>query len=106
MPNSNVPNVYCDAHLSVNVTTTGSMDKSIFEAMACGVPVITSNRALDEDFPDLICKENSADDLAAKIGKLISLEDKEYSMLRELVREYVVSEHGIGQLVDKIISVS
>ncbi|MCE2490918.1 MAG: glycosyltransferase, partial [Anaerolineae bacterium] len=33
------------AHILVNLSETGSVDKAVLEAMACGIPVVTSNEA-------------------------------------------------------------
>ena len=33
------------AHVMVNLSATGSLDKAVLEAMACGLPVITANEA-------------------------------------------------------------
>jgi len=104
VPNSIVPGLYRDAALSVNVTTTGSMDKTIFEAMACGVPVVTSNQAMLDSFPELVCLENNPIDLAEKIDCITKMNEKGRLELSRKVRGYIQREHSIDLLVGKIDS--
>ena len=44
--------LYRTAALHVNVSGTGSMDKTVMEALACGCPVLTSNEAFFETSRD------------------------------------------------------
>lgn len=48
-----VPNIFKDATVSVNLTPTGGMDKVVIESLAAGVPALTSNEAYRKSFDDL-----------------------------------------------------
>lgn len=52
VPQARMPRLYEDAFVHLNVSATGSMDKTVLEALACGCPVITSNGAFREIFRD------------------------------------------------------
>ena len=43
-----MPRFYHSAKLFVNASTTGSLDKTVLEALACAVPVRTSNEAFHD----------------------------------------------------------
>ncbi|MEK7535920.1 MAG: glycosyltransferase [Patescibacteria group bacterium] len=43
-----MPNFYRSAKLFLNASTTGSLDKAVLEALACAVPVRTSNEAFHD----------------------------------------------------------
>lgn len=65
-----IASLHSRAFVHVNVSATGSMDKTVLEALACGVPVVTSNesyRGFLADLPDCFLKSESADELAARI---------------------------------------
>lgn len=47
IPMSKTPDEYRDAFLHINVSNTGSMDKTVLESLACGCPVLTSNEAFE-----------------------------------------------------------
>lgn len=46
VPRSRLPFEYSTADVAVNLTPSGAFDKAALEAMACGLPLVTSNRAL------------------------------------------------------------
>lgn len=111
--NKNIPNVtfegnvrpenigefYRKALIFVNLSSTGSIDKAILEAMACGLKIVTSNEA----FADILDPENMTDgsssDLAKKIETISGREDS------EKWREYVVSNHSLARLIGHISEV-
>lgn len=76
IPNTQMPRIYCDASMSVNMTPTGGIDKAVLESMAARTPVLTSNEAfrayLGEYADDLIFVEGDENNLAEKIAKLFS----------------------------------
>lgn len=62
--------LHARAFVHVNVSATGSMDKTVLEALACGVPAITSNgsfRGLLADLPECLLESDCAGVLAARI---------------------------------------
>lgn len=107
VPNYQAPALYNAHTLSVNMTPTGSFDKTIIEAMACELPVIVSNRALREVFlPELADKlmfeEKNSEDLADKLQGLLQLSGREEAELGGTMRKLIVEKHSLPKLIDKL----
>ena len=97
--NSDLPAYYQSHQIYVNLSRTGSLDKTIVEAMASGCTVLSSNDSAREFLPpELIIPDNNPVRLADKI---IEIKDKNYS---EQLREYVIKNHSLENLIDKISS--
>ncbi|HCX27732.1 MAG TPA: hypothetical protein DHI91_01160 [Candidatus Portnoybacteria bacterium] len=88
----------------VNATPSGSMDKTIFEAMSCGSIVIVSNKSLIGKIDNnLIFEENSHRDLAKKLAAMLSLSVSEKEDIIEKLRNFVIQNHGLDFLVEKLL---
>ncbi len=110
VPNYQAPALYNAHFLSVNMTPTGSFDKTIIEAMACELPVIVSNHALREIFPSelaakLMFEEKNSDDLAKKIAALLNLSDEEKNQIGKKMRQLIIEKHSLTSLVDKLTKI-
>jgi glycosyltransferase involved in cell wall biosynthesis len=100
---------YQQADVMVNLSKTGSIDKAVLEAMACGLPVVTSNEA----FRDMLARwdallfipPDSPEQLAASLMKLKHIFDAERLELGNELREIVVREHSMDRLIAHLISV-
>lgn len=51
LPQGDIASAHRRAFVHVNLSSTGSMDKTVLEALACGCPVVTSNAAYRGFFP-------------------------------------------------------
>jgi glycosyltransferase involved in cell wall biosynthesis len=95
----NIVDIYRSADIFINLSSTGSIDKAILEAMACGLKIVTSNEA----FKNILDAENLTDgsprDLAEKI-EIISARER-----TDKWREYVVREHSLRNLIGHISQV-
>jgi glycosyltransferase involved in cell wall biosynthesis len=88
---------YQGAKVFVNLSQTGSMDKTVLEAMSVNVPVVTSNEAyLNEGF-DLIETTSHPKEVADNILKAYG---RDTSKAREQVEE-----HSLESLVNKIVKI-
>ena len=97
-----LPKKYNESHIFLNLSRTGSLDKTILEAMSCGLQVVTTNIAAKNlEGIKFICSFNLIRD-----AKLISEEIKNVSRLGlgEQAREFVVKNHGIEILIPKIVN--
>ena len=107
--NHKTPAIYNGNGVFVNLTPTGSFDKTILEAMACESLIMVSNKSLERFLtPELInwCmfKEGDVTDLTKKLSSLLSLpNDLREKMGREL-RMIVVKNHNLDSLIKKLIS--
>ena len=94
---SDLPQYYQSHDIFIHLSKTGSLDKTILEAMACGMNVLSSNDASRSFLPaNLIFEENDPVNLADKITAV-----KDTTIDAD-IREYVVKYHGLGKLIDKL----
>jgi glycosyltransferase involved in cell wall biosynthesis len=98
----------------VNTSITPSLDKVLLEAMACGVPVVTSNPAYERILAAVDSKLFVAGDdpcaVATAVEYVVSRSDAERRAIATAARELVVREHGldrlVGRLVDELLDAS
>lgn len=97
------------ADLFVNMGLTGSLDKAVLEAMACGLPVLTCNEALESVLGKhnevLMYPKKDFRSLAEKIDFIFKLEDKDREKLCQNLRQIVIEDHGLNSLIKKISSI-
>lgn len=95
----------CRAHLFVNPSQTGSLDKAGLEAMASGLPVLTCNEAfaevLGEHADRLMFPRGDHGALAERISGFMGADDR--AAVAAELRERVVREHGVAQLIPRIL---
>lgn len=107
VPNKDIVNYLQSAHLFVNIGLTGSLDKAILEAMACGLPVLTCNESLLEVLGKykkmLMYPKKDYKKLAGKIEFILKLNYAERKKIGEDIRNIVVKNHGIDGLITKIL---
>ncbi|MFA5126630.1 MAG: glycosyltransferase family 4 protein [Patescibacteria group bacterium] len=100
--NCETPALYQWADIFLNFSVTGSLDKTILEAMSCGTLVLTSNDSgrviLQNVAPELILSSPQA-----ARGKVMRLEEIDRKALGLALRQYVVNNHRLDQLVKKIV---
>ncbi|MBU2037078.1 glycosyltransferase, partial [Patescibacteria group bacterium] len=106
-PNCQAPAVYQQSEVFINLTNSGSLDKTTMEAMACEQLVLVSNRVFENIFSNeqqkfLMFREGDADDLAKKIKGLFDLEDSFKKNMASQAREIVVSRHSLAILAVKL----
>ncbi|OGH61118.1 MAG: hypothetical protein A2848_02250 [Candidatus Magasanikbacteria bacterium RIFCSPHIGHO2_01_FULL_50_8] len=106
--NTDIVQTLQQADLFVNTSLTGSLDKAVLEAMACGVPILTCNEALIEVLgpytEQLMFPVQDSAALADKIFEMQRKTVSERTALGEKLREIVVRDHNLTRFVAKIIS--
>jgi len=103
VPQPYIPVYYRSAFLHLNVSETGSMDKTVVEALACGCPVLTSNEAfLDmlQDYPEFVIHDERPVAIADQVLKLYARRDQ-YD--RTALRALVVGRHDVHGYVQKVL---
>ena len=103
-----MPDYFSQSQIFINAVPFGGLDKTVLEAMAGGALPLTSNSAFLNVFPQkvasqLVFKENNLENLKNKLKNI--LDSKLYlneSLTYEL-RNIVVKNHNIGNLIDRII---
>ncbi len=105
--NTELPEILAGYDLFVNMGRTGSLDKAVPEAMAVGLPILTSNEAFKEvlgSFKEgLMYEKSDSKELAFKMEGLMSKTREERKKLGEKLREIVVREHSLELFVKKIL---
>lgn len=94
--NDVMPKLYQEHNLFVHLSRTGSLDKVILEAMACGIKVVSSNDASKTFLPENLIFDN--DDPNELAEKIISMS---YDPNSDLI-DYVVKNHNLNILISKI----
>ncbi len=106
--NKNLPNALAGYDLFVNMGQTGSLDKAVPEAMACGLPVLTCNEAFKDVLgpfkADLMYGKGDFRALAVKIKQILELGPEKRRELGEALRAIVVRDHSLESFVRKIVS--
>lgn len=94
------------AHVLVSATAAGSADKAVFEALACGRPVVTSNPVFADLLggfePPLLYPAGDVAALAERLLRLASLPAGALSSLGLALRERVENAHSLDNWAGKI----
>lgn len=98
-PYSEIPEILQRHDVFVNLSSTGSLDKAVFEAMACGLTVLTSNDAYRSILPPAYFIERPNPDYIADRIRVLSVEPRPNEQLRSIV----VSHHGLDATVGSMI---
>lgn len=86
------------AHVFVNASATGSLDKAVLEAMASGLIPVTSNEAFQQALPaDLFVRPCTPEAFASALQSAMAYEQGSF-------RAYVENEHSLALLLPRIAS--
>lgn len=107
VPNKDTPPVYRKHDLFINLTVTGSFDKSTLEAMACGLPVLVSNRAFEEILgshlaSQLMFAEGDHRELAEKIVRFAAMPVEKRREIGKQLRSITVEKHDLSVLISRL----
>lgn len=104
--NIEAPKLYNKYEIYVNMTTSGSFDKTIFEAMATESLVIGSNQSLvsilDNSF---LFKENDPQSLADCLEDALNIEEKRKEIIGQKERLKVKNSHDLKLLISKFLGI-
>lgn len=100
---------YWQADVMVNSSDTGSLDKSVLEAMSCGLPVVSSNEAFIPLLAPwkelLLIPQNAPEAMASRLQCLASQSlDQRKALGREL-RRLVEEHHSLSGLVASLCEI-
>lgn len=113
VPYHTVPQLFKSADIFVNLTPSGSLDKTIFEAMAAGCIVVSAN-----DYVTSLLPENVRNNLFVPVSEnqdiskitealdfALNLSDSERESLQKTMRDTVVQDHSLERLTRDIAEV-
>ncbi|MEK7136056.1 MAG: glycosyltransferase family 4 protein [Patescibacteria group bacterium] len=97
------------ADIMLSASRNKSLDKTIVEAIATGLPVLTANDSgrvlLSTICPDCIFTPNDLEEAVIKAGKILSLNLMDYYGLGQNLRQLVETEHSLNRLIkEKILA--
>lgn len=93
-----MPDVYNSHDLFIHASETGSLDKAVLEAMACGLPPVTTSEAFGSILAGRYLSHKNSSEMAEKIIQLKNI-GKNSSL-----REIIIQNHNLNNLVAKIIA--
>jgi glycosyltransferase involved in cell wall biosynthesis len=103
VPQDRIPEYYATASLHLNVSKTGSMDKTVLEALACGCPVLTGNEAFTELFRDRPGFLLASDDPEAIARRVLDLHARLAEYPPEAMRAMVAGKHDQNAFIGKVL---
>lgn len=91
--------LYREHALYVNLTPSGSMDKTIFEAMACESLVLVYNDSLKSDIIGIfLVNQIDERNISSKLRNLLFIDVNERVLLGQGLREVVLGKHSLVKL--------
>ena len=104
--NEEAPAVYTSHSVYVNLTPSGSFDKTIGEAMASGCVVVTANDAVREVVPpELFVADSSAEAVARAIHAALALDSERRARVSTRLREHILVEHSLNRLMERLMMI-
>jgi glycosyltransferase involved in cell wall biosynthesis len=103
VPYERLPSFYNSAFLHINVSQTGSLDKTVVEALACGCPVLVSNEAFHEllaGYPEFIIHDDRPEAIAEQ---LLFLYHRMDAYDPQALRKLVVGKHDLASFIEKLM---
>lgn len=105
VPNYQAPEIYNQHYIFVNLSSSGMYDKTIFEAMACGLVSLSCNRNLKDLVPlELLFDEDNVNQLVDRLTFWLNNQDAGKKVGPEL-RSLVLANHSLKLLAEKLISI-
>lgn len=107
IPFGEIIKYYSGADVYVSASTTGSLDKTTLEAMACELPVVVCNEAFLDIFDDEMRDKCffKKDDVQGLVNKIEHFMNNDEEELRKRLRNIVVENHSIESLANKLVDV-
>ena len=106
VPFPQVRQLYVSADCMVNPSVEGALDKTVLEAMSCGLPIVTSNasykRVVGEDLDYWVVGRSDPVALAERISRLIEMPVGERRALGARFRAIVERDHDLVNLAARI----
>jgi glycosyltransferase involved in cell wall biosynthesis len=104
VPHDQTPEIYRRYSVFINLTNSGSFDKTIIEAMASETLVLVSNRSFENLLPrELLINAQDKNEVAEKIARVTSLPIQEKIELGRRLRKQVENTHDIRNVIAEIV---
>lgn len=100
--NHETPKIYNEHDIYVNLTPSGSFDKTILEAAACGCLLVITNNSLSGEIDERMIARETSVDIAERIIFWLNINYKERIKATNMLRKYVLETHSLGPLINGI----
>jgi glycosyltransferase involved in cell wall biosynthesis len=101
--------MYQSGDLMVSTSLTGAIDKTVLEAIGCGLPTLVVEPAyqpiLREETPNLLVEPQNAKDLAEKLMRLLRTSAASRVELGLKLRARAIEQHNLDQLAMRLVHV-
>jgi len=109
VPYGEVASVMRRAKVMVNVSHTGSVDKVVLEAMACGTIPLSCNESFERVFgpelsPRLMFPANDPGALSARLTEILAMTDEARGALGRQLSQRVAEQHDLGALIPRMVT--
>ncbi|MDB5238029.1 MAG: hypothetical protein JWM46_299 [Candidatus Kaiserbacteria bacterium] len=102
VPHAETPALYSSHAIYVNLTPSGSFDKTIGEAMAAGCTVIAANKAVADHISKQFSITGDAVSVVAGLCAALDLSAPEYLHISAKSRAYIQDSHSLALLTDRL----
>ena len=103
VPNYKTPKIYNEHNIFVNLTPSGSFDKTILEAAACGCLLVVANRSLLGEIDEkMIIERETPEDITERIEFLMNINEEERKNTSEKLQKYVLENPSLDALIEKL----
>jgi glycosyltransferase involved in cell wall biosynthesis len=102
-----MPTMYRRAWVLAHASRTGSLDKVVLEAAACGTPVVSSaqsSRAVLDAVPGLWVPDGDDDGFVARVREVLAWSTEQREAAGAALRAAVVAGHSLDHWVAHIAS--
>ncbi len=99
IPYAKLSDFFAGVDLFINLSSTGSVDKAVLEALAAGVPVVTSNEAFKNGELPVTYTEPNAKEIAAAIERTLA-----HPPQADILARPVEEMHSLSRTIKKILS--
>lgn len=103
VPNYETPRIYNNHEIFINLTPSGSFDKTILEAAACDCIPVVANKSLSGKIDErLVINKEIPDEVAERIEFWLNINEKERKETAYKLQEYVFKNHSLNYLASKL----
>jgi glycosyltransferase involved in cell wall biosynthesis len=107
VPYRDIPTLYREAALTVNLCPTGGMDKAALESMACGVPALVHNETflpLLESYESVLwCQHLDPQRVAAQLQGLLSQSPRWRAEVGSQLRQRIKAGYSLDVLTERLV---
>jgi len=105
VPNTQTPPLYRSHAVYVNITPSGSLDKTIGEAMACGAAVVCMNDSVRDVLPKELMAGDTAETTAQAIRAALEMDADARRALAYQCSEWIEREQSLTLLAQKLADI-